>query len=161
LSNLVILATNSTSNQNVCFKSSNSCTNFKKKSFEYINKKKAFEELSQYTTQNMNRRKIFGNKMFQAWSKQLENEGMTALEIRSFLFFISQYSLQSQNTFFYVYIIFVFYIIVFTHQIVNSIPPLFFPVCLLFVFCFERKLEVFINWQEVFHKLLKKKQCKK
>jgi hypothetical protein len=44
-----------------------------------------------------------------------------ALEIRSFLFFISQYSLQSQNTFFYVYIIFVFYIIVFTLQKVNSI----------------------------------------
>ena len=44
-----------------------------------------------------------------------------ALEIRSFLIFISQYSLQSQNTFFYVYIIFVFYIIVFTLQKVNSI----------------------------------------
>ena len=27
----------------------------KKKSFEYINKNKAFEKLSQYTTQNMNR----------------------------------------------------------------------------------------------------------
>ena len=26
-----------------------------KKSFEYINKNKAFEKLSQYTTQNMNR----------------------------------------------------------------------------------------------------------
>ena len=39
-------------------------------------------------------------------------------------------------------------------------PP-FFSVCLLFVFCFERKLEVFIKWQEVFHKLLEKKQCKK
>jgi hypothetical protein len=46
-----------------------------------------------------------------------------ALEIKSFLFSISQYSLQSQNTFFYVYryIIFVFYIIVFTLQKVNSI----------------------------------------
>ena len=64
---------------------------------------------------------IFGNKMFQAWSKQLENEGMT--EHQKLGVFISQYSLQSQNTFFYVYryIIFVFYIIVFTLQKVNSI----------------------------------------
>ena len=60
-------------------------------------------------------RKIFGNKMFLAWSKQLENEGMgTRIGVSSF--FISQ-SLSSMT----MYIIFFFYTIVFTLQKVNSI----------------------------------------
>jgi hypothetical protein len=60
-------------------------------------------------------RKIFGNKMFLAWSKQLENEGMgTRIGVSSF--FISQ-SLSSMT----MYIIFFFHTIVFTLQKVNSI----------------------------------------
>ena len=60
-------------------------------------------------------RKIFGNKLFQAWSKQLENEDMdTRIGVSSF--FISQ-SLSSMT----MYIIFFFYTIVFTLQKVNSI----------------------------------------
>jgi hypothetical protein len=51
-------------------------------------------------------RKIFGNKMFQAWSKQLENEGMgTRIGVSSF--FISQ-SLSSMTV--SVYIIFGFFL---------------------------------------------------
>jgi len=56
-------------------------------------------------------RKIFWNKMFQAWSKQLENEGMgTRIGVSSFssVNIHVQSTLQSQNTFFYVYILFVF-----------------------------------------------------
>ena len=44
-----------------------------KKSFEYINKNKAFEKLSQYTTQNMNRINFLKSEGYSLWYKKKLN----------------------------------------------------------------------------------------